>query len=577
MDRGRTWSVAGTSATVPFAEAIVASPENNGMLLAGAADALYRSTDGGDTWQRVVIGAVLAVAAAPGLWLVGTESDGVLRSEDEGITWTGANAGLLDLTVTALAVSPSFERDRTAFLGTASGLYRTRNGARAWRAAESDFDVSEPAIQCLAISPNFANDHLVLAGTEGCGLLRSEDAGSTWQAVADLTDHSVTALAFAADGTVAAATEAGIFISRDQAHSWRLSSFDDAPVLSLLFVENTLLAGLALNGVASSDDGGETWTSLTADVSASLLLALALSPSFATDETLFVAGPREGVSVSRDAGRTWQEYSADLQDTIVLGLTVTASHVFVATTEGLFRAGLQEPRWESCVDQPVRAVASSPHPRMLVSAAQARLLASTDDGSTWRTLETHFDADVISLAVAPDSTMYVGSARAGGEITLWRSPDHGSTWQRWLVDHASGGVLPIAISPAHATEQAVYVGIDNRVLSPIRDTREIRGGEHRPLWRAVSLSDAATPVTALTVPHRRIVVAATGGGVFISRDSGQSFLPWTDGLSQVPVVALASTEDDVYALALGGTLWRATIAKSREPPAGPPTTRGKLT
>ena len=92
--------------------------------------------------------------------LAGTEADGVLRSEDGGRTWAGANAGLLDLTALALAVSPRFESDRTGFAGTASGLYRTRNRAGSWRAVETD--LAEPAVQCLALSPAFAEDRLVL-------------------------------------------------------------------------------------------------------------------------------------------------------------------------------------------------------------------------------------------------------------------------------------------------------------------------------------------------------------------------------------------------------------------------------
>src|SRR6266851_1314622 len=177
IDAGRTWALPGSAPTVPLASAVAASPRfaDDQTLFACGADGLYRSTDGGLTWQRVLIGGpLLAVVATESVVLAGTEADGILRSEDVGRTWTGANAGLLDLTAITLAVSPCFEKDRTGFAGTASGLYRTRNGARSWRSVETGLD--EPAVQCLCV----ATDGLVLAGTEAHGLLRSEDGGTSW-------------------------------------------------------------------------------------------------------------------------------------------------------------------------------------------------------------------------------------------------------------------------------------------------------------------------------------------------------------------------------------------------------------
>jgi len=184
-DGGQTWALAGVRNSVPFVEVVAPSArfEQDRTIFACAGDGLYRSLDGGEGWQPVLVGSrMLSVASAStegheSLVLAASETDGVLRSEDGGRTWTGANAGLLDLTALALALSPQFASDRLGFAGTASGLYRTRNGARSWRAVETD--LAEPAVQCVVISPTFAVDRLVLAGTEADGLLRSDNAGST--------------------------------------------------------------------------------------------------------------------------------------------------------------------------------------------------------------------------------------------------------------------------------------------------------------------------------------------------------------------------------------------------------------
>ena len=126
-DAGQGWRLLGDGQPLAFAEALTAAPD--GVLFACAAGGLHRSEDGGRRWQQVLIGGrMLAVAAAAeGVVIAGSESDGVLRSDDGGRSWTGANAGLLDLTVLALALSPCFERDGVAFVGTPSGVYRSRN------------------------------------------------------------------------------------------------------------------------------------------------------------------------------------------------------------------------------------------------------------------------------------------------------------------------------------------------------------------------------------------------------------------------------------------------------------------
>jgi hypothetical protein len=72
-------------------------------------------------------------------------------------------------------------------------------------------------------------------------------------------------------------------------------------------------------------------------------------------------------------------------------------------------------------------------------------------------------------------------------------------------------------------------------------------------------------VTALAISpdfaRDRTLFAASGGGVFVSRDAGNVFTRWIDGLDESPVVFLAVSPEYaqnrlVYALGLGGSVWR---------------------
>ena len=59
------------------------------------------------------------------------------------------------------------------------------------------------------------------------------------------------------------------------------------------------------------------------------------------------------------------------------------------------------------------------------------------------------------------------------------------------------------------------------------------------------------------------VLAATNAGVFISRDGGEVFEAWNEGLDNPRVVSLAISPNGelVYALGLGGSVWRRAITR----------------
>lgn len=268
-DAGCSWAAVGALTPIVAIEALAVSSgfAEDRTLYAVAAGDLLRSRDGGTSWQVVLTGSpVLTVAAAEDaagivIVLAGTDGDGAFRSRDGGEYWASANPGLLDLTVLALAVSPTFTADKTAFLGTTSGLYRSRNGGQAWRLL--DLPLDDPAVQCLAIASSSDGDLIVLAGTEADGLLPTRDGGRTWDAAPSLAGRGVTALAIGKGDVLAAALDDGIAVSDDGGGSWRITGEGLGPILSLAWIPadggGVLLAGLAAGGLARTEDGGSLW------------------------------------------------------------------------------------------------------------------------------------------------------------------------------------------------------------------------------------------------------------------------------------------------------------------------------
>jgi hypothetical protein len=201
------------------------------------------------------------------------------------------------------------------------------------------------------------------------------------------------------------------------------------------------------------------------------------------------------------------------------------------------------------------------------------LLSSENAAQTWQTLNGAFDGhEVISLALSPayarDGTLFVGTSRPmpeqPTEPVLWRSVDGGGHFERWLVER-SDDPLVVAVPASYPIDEQLFVGLGDRILRPLRHAREVRSRERRPVWRSTHLAEESLVVSSVaTSPgysEDRTVFVATSNGAFISRNAGDSFTPWSDGLEQSRLVAIAVSPDYVsdglvFALGLGGTIWR---------------------
>ena len=207
-------------------------------VFAGINGGVLRSSDGGGAWFAAALSnpppLVVALALSPafeedGALLAASAEDGIFASTDRGVSWRGWNFGLIDLNVNALA----WATPELAFAGTESGIFRSRNGGRAWRALPFPMDLA-PVIS-LQLSPDFASDQTLYAGTEEHGLQLTRDGGATWQAVALPVDgEAVNAMASTTQG-LALVLDEHLLLSRDAGASWQtLREFPGQTGLALL-------------------------------------------------------------------------------------------------------------------------------------------------------------------------------------------------------------------------------------------------------------------------------------------------------------------------------------------------------
>jgi photosystem II stability/assembly factor-like uncharacterized protein len=247
---------------------------------------------------------------------------GLYRSIDNGKTWQTAYGGLSTPApeTTAVILSPSYEKDRTLFAAVKGGVLLSTDAGETWQSAE--FSPPPPVISAFAISPAFAKDGLLLAGTLEDGIFRSRSRGAQWSGWNfGLLDRNIYCLAispdFIEDQLILTGTESGIFQSFNEGRSWREVSFpmEAAPVTSLAISpgfthDHLIIAGTESRGIFCSRDAGANWEKTYMDGSISQVAFITSQNS----QTAILAACEAALLVSVDNGKSWQEQPSGIPE-----------------------------------------------------------------------------------------------------------------------------------------------------------------------------------------------------------------------------------------------------------------------
>ena len=195
----------------------------------------------------------------------GTIGQSVWRSTDIGKTWHRVSNGMFpEADIRAIVVDPT--DSNVLYAGTEKGIVKTTDGGNNWAQLPSEMDSRE--VWALAIHPT--EPDILFAGTCPSAFYKTTDAGKTWTQL---------------DAELAAECE-GIPI---------------IPRVTTIIIDpedhDTVYAGIEIDGMRMSTDGGETWHNRSEGLSSQDIHGLTVVPG---EQKTLVAATNNDVCITTD-------------------------------------------------------------------------------------------------------------------------------------------------------------------------------------------------------------------------------------------------------------------------------------
>jgi photosystem II stability/assembly factor-like uncharacterized protein len=314
VNAGETWQPIFDSQPIASIGAIAIAPSQPRTIYVGSGEAdmrsdisfgdgIYKSTDGGATWRNIglldsqQIGRILVQPRDPDVLLVavlghgfGPNAErGVYRSTDGGATWKkvlGKNddTGAIDLCFdpgnSQIIYASLWQTRRPPWSvyaptnGPGSGLYKSADGGITWhQIAGHGFPAEGVGRIGIAVAPGGGGRRVfALVDASAGGLYRSDDAGMTWRRVS--SDHRIWKRGWYFGGVTA-----------------------DPRDPNTVYVANTSLY--------RSTDGGEHFDAIKGAPGGDDYHSLWIAPD---DPQRMILGSDQGAAVSVDRGRSWSSW-----------------------------------------------------------------------------------------------------------------------------------------------------------------------------------------------------------------------------------------------------------------------------
>ena len=593
-DAGKTWSKLGLGDAGQIAR-IAVSPRNPDLVYVAVIGhafgpnsmrGLYRSADGGKTWQRILsrndsTGAVDVVldptnarVIYASLWQAqrtpwdfssGGAGSGLFKSTDGGDTWTeltrkkGMPAGIIGRI--DMAVSPvNPERVWAVVEAKEGGVFRSDDGGDTWEKTSDDHEIRQRAWYFSNIYADPASADVVY--TLNTSLLKSVDGGATFKPLdAPHGDHHALWIDPTNAQRMINGNDGGATVTTNGGGSW--TTQDNQPTAQFYHVIATTHWPYKLCGaqqdnstvcIASSTDGfgitDKDWYEAGGGESGWLA-------SRADDPDVIYAGSY-GNHITRLDPRTGQERNIN------------------AWPDNPMGHGAADLKYRFQWTFPI--VLAPTNPNDLYIGAQV-LFKSTDEGASWQVISpdltrndttrqrpsggpitkdntsVEYYGTIFTVAPSPKDSSAIWVGTDDGLVQLTR--DGGKTWQNVTPKEITAGTQVSTIDASPVDAATAYVAATRYKLDDFAPYAFVTH-DYGKTWRKITAGIAATHFVRVVRqdPARPdLLYAGTEFGPYVSFNDGASWQPLRLNLPVTPVHDLVVKGDELAAATHGRAFW----------------------
>ena len=469
------------------------------------------------------------------------------------------SAGPFGGTAQYVAVDP--QNPNTILAGSVNSLlYRSADRGESWSRLAFPRNFSG-SIRTILIDSKDSSHYLVgvqVTGSRGAGLYQSRDAGETWEAVPDLAENSVEALAaFPGDSSrIVAGTRNGVHLSTDNGAHWqRISPRENEQLLFVTAVAfhpsdaNVILAGTS-HLPWKTVDGGVSWASIhTGMIDDSDVFSVYVDP--AAPQRVF-ASACSGIYRSDSGGESWVKAtgipSTHRRTHVIKEQPGSAGIVFAGTTLGLLKSLDGGMTWKVMNRHHVNSIAFDPtDPKTFYMAtANAGVWRSGDGGETVKPLNDGFVVRSVGRVISSGGKLYANTLQGAEFGGVFVSPDRGRSWNLLANAQAlkDGNILSLASSSAHA--DLLFAFNESHILKSVDRGRSWNPAPSQPTVYKRGVGRVALRINSMIVTDggKPVVVAGTQAGLFRSVDAGATWIEVRlDSQFGTPVLSIHAASD----------------------------------